>query len=171
MTRRQRCSMPRRPGGLRWRRPLAVLLGLTVLLALDGSGILRVGLGCAMLHECGHALAYRLLWQRWPEIEVSPFGLCLRLRGLPMTNLQELLLAAAGPAVNLLACAAVLAFMRATAYTYGGYWFACCNLLVGGSSQGVAKARAQELAREQHPECDDFRVYHVEEFGKCKKTL
>ena len=43
-------------------------------------------------------------------------------------------------------------------------------LLVGGSSQGVAKARALELAREQHPECDDFRVYHVEELGKCKKT-
>ena len=51
MTRRQRCNMPRRPGGLRWRRPLTVLLGLTVLLALDGSGILRVGLGCALLHE------------------------------------------------------------------------------------------------------------------------
>lgn len=34
-------------------------------------------------------------------------------------------------------------------------------LLVGGSSQGVAKARALELAWEQHPECDDFRVYHV----------
>ena len=47
---------------------------------------------------------------------------------------SELLLAAAGPAVNLLACAAVLAFMRATAYTYGGYWFACCNLLVGASN-------------------------------------
>lgn len=26
-------------------------------------------------------------------------------------------------------------------------------------------------AQEQHPECDDFRVYHVEELGKCKKTL
>ena len=37
-------------------------------------------------------------------------------------------------------------------------------LLVGGS-------RALELAREQHPEFDDFRVYHVEELGKCKKTL
>ena len=24
--------------------------------------------------------------------------------------------------------------MRATAYTYGGYWFACCNLLVGASN-------------------------------------
>ena len=28
----------------------------------------------------------------------------------------------------------MLAFMRATAYTYGGYWFACCNLLVGASN-------------------------------------
>lgn len=74
MTRRQRCSMPRRPGGLRWRRPLTVLLGLTVLLA------------------------------------------------------------AAGPLANLLACAAVLAFMQWAGYSCGGYWFACCNLLVGGSS-------------------------------------
>lgn len=126
--------MRRSRAKIRWKQPLLTLAALTLLLAFDGSGILRVGLGCAVLHECGHALAYRLLWRRWPEIEVSPFGLCLRLRGLPMTNLQELLLAAAGPAVNLLACAAVLAFMRATAYTYGGYWFACCNLLVGGSS-------------------------------------
>ena len=30
-------------------------------------------------------------------------------------------------------------------------------LLVGGSSQGVAKARALELAREQHPECTMWR--------------
>ena len=120
--------MRRSRAKIRWKQPLLTLAALTLLLAFDGSGILRVGLGCAVLHECGHALAYRLLWQRWPEIEVSPFGLCLRLRGLPMTNLQELLLAAAGPAVNLLACAAVLAFMRATAYTYGGYWAPaiCC---------------------------------------------
>ena len=93
--------MRRSRAKIRWKQPLLTLAALTLLLAFDGSGILRVGLGCAVLHECGHALAYRLLWQRWPEIEVSPFGLCLRLRGLPMTNLQELLLAAAGPAVNL----------------------------------------------------------------------
>ena len=134
MTPPRLCRMRRSRAKIRWKQPLLTLAALTLLLAFDGSGILRVGLGCAVLHECGHALAYRLLWRRWPEIEVSPFGLCLRLRGLPMTNLQELLLAAAGPAVNLLACAAVLAFMRATAYTYGGYWFACCNLLVGASN-------------------------------------
>ena len=71
---------------------------------------------------------------RWKQPLLTLAALTLLLRGLPMTNLQELLLAAAGPAVNLLACAAVLAFMRATAYTYGGYWFACCNLLVGASN-------------------------------------
>ena len=98
--------MQRRPK-ITWRRPLAVLFGLTVLLALDGSGLVRVGLGCAILHESGHALAYRALWGHWPELEVSPFGICLRLRGLPMTARQELLLAAAGPLANLLACAAV----------------------------------------------------------------
>ena len=124
---------PSRPV-LRWRAPLLTLLGLTLLLACDGSGILRVGLGCAALHECGHALAYRALWGYWPELEISPLGICLRLRGLPMTARQELLLAAAGPLANLLACAAVLLFMRGAWYSYGGYWFACCNLLVGGSN-------------------------------------
>ena len=53
--------MQRRPK-ITWRRPLAVLFGLTVLLALDGSSLVRVGLGCAILHESGHALAYRALW-------------------------------------------------------------------------------------------------------------
>ena len=125
--------MQRRPK-ITWRRPLAVLFGLTVLLALDGSGLVQVGLGCAILHESGHALAYRALWGHWPELEVSPFGICLRLRGLPMTARQELLLAAAGPLANLLACAVVLLFMRGAGYSYGGYWFACCNLLVGGSN-------------------------------------
>ena len=115
--------MQRRPK-ITWRRPLAVLFGLTVLLALDGSGLVRVGLGCAILHESGHALAYRALWGHWPELEVSPFGICLRLRGLPMTARRDLLLA----------CAAVLLFMRGAGYSYGGYWFACCNLLVGGSN-------------------------------------
>lgn len=126
--------MRRSRSGLRWRAPLLTLLGLTALLAFDGSGILRIGLGCAILHESGHALMYRLLWGRWPELELSPFGICLRLRGMPMTAAQELLLAAAGPLTNLAACAAVLAFMHCSAYTYGGYWFACCNLLVGGSN-------------------------------------
>lgn len=126
--------MRRRPPRLRCRRPLAVLFGLTLLLALDGSGVLRVGLACALLHEGGHAAMYTLLWNKMPTLEVSPFGICLRLRGLPMTPMQQLLLAAAGPLANLLACGVALAWMQAAGYSYGGYWFACCNLLVGASN-------------------------------------
>ena len=53
--------MRRSRAKIRWKQPLLTLATLTLLLAFDGSGILRVGLGCAVLHECGHALAYRLL--------------------------------------------------------------------------------------------------------------
>ena len=101
---------PSRPV-LRWRAPLLTLLGLTLLLACDGSGILRVGLGCAILHESGHALAYRALWGHWPELEISPLGICLRLRGQPMTRREQLVLSAAGPLTNLLCAGLLLFFM------------------------------------------------------------
>ena len=40
----------------------------------------------------------------------------------------------ANAGADAVACAAVLLFMRGAGYSYGGYWFACCNLLVGGSN-------------------------------------
>ena len=114
--------------------PCLTLFLLTLALLFDSTGTVRTGLCCAALHECGHIGAYAFLWHRLPLLELSPFGICLRLRGQPMTARQELLLAAAGPLANLLVCAAVLLFMRGAGYSYGGYWFACCNLLVGGSN-------------------------------------
>ena len=114
--------------------PCLTLFLLTLALLFDSTGTVRTGLCCAALHECGHIAAYAYLWHRLPLLELSPFGICLRLRGQPMTARQELLLAAAGPLANLLVCAAVLLFMRGAGYSYGGYWFACCNLLVGGSN-------------------------------------
>lgn len=114
--------------------PCLTLFLLTLALLFDSTGTVRTGLCCAALHECGHIAAYAFLWHRLPLLELSPFGICLRLRGQPMTARQELLLAAAGPLANLLICAAVLLFMRGAGYSYGGYWFACCNLLVGGSN-------------------------------------
>ena len=100
---------------------------------LDGTGVLRTGLLCAILHESAHALVYRKLWHRWPDLALSPFGICLQLRGVPMTPEEELRLAAAGPLANLLACCTVLLYMQtAGQYSYSGYWFACTNLLAAG---------------------------------------
>lgn len=132
MIRQKRCK-PRRKPRIRIQAPLVLLCGLAFVLVLDGTGILRMGLFCAMLHECGHILVYRLQWGQWPDLQLSPLGICLLLRGAPLTSRQEFCLAAAGPLVNLMACCAVLIFMdRSGCYTYAAYWFAGSNLLVGG---------------------------------------
>lgn len=134
MTRPKRCK-PRRKARLHLRAPLVGLALLAVALTWDGSGILRIGLFCAVLHETGHLVMYRFLWGCWPDLQLSPFGILLLLRGTSMAASQEFLLAAAGPLTNLLACCVALWWMRFTGqYRYVGYWFACTNLLVGGTN-------------------------------------
>ena len=101
MTRHRRYRM-RRKTRLRPRAPAVTLFLLACLLSLDGTGVLRTGLLCAILHESAHALVYRKLWHRWPDLALSPFGICLQLRGVPMTPEEELRLAAAGKPAGLL---------------------------------------------------------------------
>lgn len=134
MIRPKRCKTHRK-AKLHLRTPLVGLAFLAFALTWDGSGILRIGLFCAILHETGHLLMYRFLWGCWPDLQLYPFGIRLLLRGTAMTSAQELALAAAGPLTNLLVCWAILWWMRFTGhYCYTGYWFACTNLLVGGSN-------------------------------------
>lgn len=128
MTRRKRCKM-------RIKLPLVTLFWLTFLLSADGTGVLRISLLCAVLHETGHLLAYHHLVDRWPALELSPTGICLSLRGVFLTTGQELLLASAGPLANLLCCSLTILLMRGPmGYSYAGYWFASANLLVGGAN-------------------------------------
>lgn len=131
MIRPKHCRRPRR-ARIHWRAPLVTLFGLSFLLAWDSAGIVRIGLLCALLHETGHLLVYRWQWHRWPDLQLSPFGICLLMRGTAMTPQQELLLASAGPLTNFLVCCLVLLWMEHTCYSYTGYWFASTNLLVGG---------------------------------------
>lgn len=112
---------------------LPMLFAAALLLAWDGTGILRISLLCAVLHESGHLAAWFALVQRWPRVTLSLWGIQLSMRGVWLPTEQELLLAAAGPAVNLLCSTAVMLWMEwVTSYTYRGYWFASANLLVGG---------------------------------------
>ena len=129
MTRPRHYRLRRR---LRLRMPCLTLFLLTLALLFDSTGTVRTGLCCAALHECGHIGAYAFLWHRLPLLELSPFGICLRLRGQPMTARQELLLAAAGPLTNFL-CAALTLFSmeKFSCWSFFGYRFAACHLLVG----------------------------------------
>lgn len=118
---------------LRVKSPCALLFFYTLLLAVDSTGVFRLGILCALLHECGHIVVFIALEHRLPALEASLAGLCLSMRGVLLSPGRELLLAAAGPAVNLLLAGTMLAWMDGPAgYSYFGLWFASTNLLVGG---------------------------------------
>ena len=119
MTPRPRWALARR---LRLRSPCLVLFAGTLALLADTTGVLRIGILCALLHECGHIAVFCLLLRRPPVLEVSLAGVCLSMRGVMLPPGRMLALAAG-----------MLAWMDGPGqYGYFGMWFAATHLLVGG---------------------------------------
>ncbi|MGN0707142.1 MAG: site-2 protease family protein [Faecalibacterium sp.] len=119
-----------RVGPLEFCDPLLMCGILYVLLFLDSSGFLRLGLLAAFLHETGHIAVYCLLRRRFPVIRVTMTGFCMATRGAELTAGQTFWLAAAGPGVNLV-LAAFWAAKMAQRITVWGSAFLAANLLTG----------------------------------------
>lgn len=125
-------AFPRRVrvGRLVFRDPFYTCALLYILLYFDSSQFLRIGLLAACLHECGHILAFWLLFRRLPVVEVTMTGFCMRLGGAPLTPGRQFWLAAAGPGAN--ALLAVLWYARASArLTVWDGAFLAANVLTG----------------------------------------
>ena len=92
---------------LAWIAGLHLLAGDTVWQALFGVVTILAFFGCIVLHELGHALAARRFGVDTRDITLLPIGGVARLERMPEDPREELLIAIAGPAVNM-AIAAIL---------------------------------------------------------------
>jgi Zn-dependent protease len=90
-----------------WVALASLAAGATLASAVNATFFIFAIFGCVLLHELGHALAARRYGIATQDITLLPIGGLARLDSIPTRPLQEIVIALAGPAVNLVIAAAL----------------------------------------------------------------